>query len=206
MADWKALREWSQRVAGLPIGDALIDQLRVYVDLLRLWNRKVSLVASSDPEVVLAKHVADSLFAAAHCRQADAIVDLGSGAGFPGLVIAMAAPAVRVTLIEARGKKVSFLEEVCRVAKLPNATPIHGRIEVVAAEPQHHAAYPIATSRALADLQLLRALAAPLLRSEGRLVAMRSASASVPQGADPIRYTLPDGTPRALLIEERGAV
>ena len=190
MADWQELRSWSRRVAGLELPDAALDQLRRYVDLLTIWNRKVSLVASAKPSVVLVKHVADSLFAAAHCRDAGAVMDLGSGAGFPGLVVALISPSTRVTLIEARGKKVSFLEEVCRVLALGNAEPIHGRIEAVAGEERHCGAYDLVTSRALADVDALRDFAAPFLRPGGRLLAMRSAGAAIPTGAERIEYCL----------------
>lgn len=203
MADWQALRDWTRRFAGFEISGAQLDALRAYVDLLRLWNQKVSLVGSADVDVLLNKHLADSLFAAAHCRDAAAIVDLGSGAGFPGLVIALVCREARVTLIEARGKKVSFLEEVCRVAGLDNARPLHGRIEVASVQPTYRGAFDLATSRALADLVLLRQLSRPFLRPHGRLLAMRSATAAASAGARRVDYTLPDGTPRALLIEER---
>jgi 16S rRNA (guanine527-N7)-methyltransferase len=200
VAEWKALRQWARTATGLELGDPAVDQLRRYVELLRVWNRKLALVADDDPTVVLHRHVADSLFAAAHCRDARAVADLGSGAGFPGLVIAITWPATRVTLIEARGKKVSFLEEACRTAGIRNAEPIHGRIEAVSREARHRSAYDCVTSRALADLDVLRSLARPLARENCRLVAMRSASAAVPAGADRIDYTLPDGTPRTLVI------
>ncbi|MBX3024781.1 16S rRNA (guanine(527)-N(7))-methyltransferase RsmG [bacterium] len=204
MADWQALRDWTRRSTGFELNEAHVDALRAYVDLLRLWNRRVSLVGSAeDVDLLLNKHLADSLFAAAHCRDASAIVDLGSGAGFPGLVIAMVCPGARVTLIEARGKKVSFLEEVCRVASLGNARPMHARIEVMAAEQDQRGAYDLATSRALGDLVLLRELSRPFLRPHGQLLAMRAASAAVPAGARRVDYTLPDGTPRTLLFEQR---
>jgi 16S rRNA (guanine527-N7)-methyltransferase len=199
VADWGALREWSRSTAALELSEAAVDQLRCYVDLLRVWNRKVALVARDDPTVVLHKHVADSLFAAAHCQAASAVIDLGSGAGFPGLVIAIIWPKTRVTLIEARGKKVSFLEEVCRVAALDNAEPIHGRIEAVSGEERHRLAYDVVTSRALADIDVLRSLGAPFARESCRLLAMRTATTTVPEGANRLDYVLPDGTPRSLV-------
>ena len=199
MADWQALRDWSRTTAALELTEAAADQLRCYVDLLRVWNRKVALVARDDPTLVLHKHVADSLFAAAHCRSANAAVDLGSGAGFPGLVIAIVWPTIRVTLIEARGKKVSFLEEVCRVAGLDNAEPIHGRIEAVSGEERHRAAYDCVTSRALADMDILQSLSRPFARGNCRLLAMRTAATAIPAGAERLDYVLPDGTPRSLL-------
>lgn len=199
MPAWERLLGWSRDVAGLPLSDRAVGQLRRYVDVLRLWNRKLALVAQDDIDTLLDRHVADSLFAAAHCADASAVADLGSGAGFPGLVIAVAHPDSRVTLIEARGKKVSFLEEACRIAGIRNAEPVHGRIETVSATPRHHAAYRRITSRALADLDALRRLAVPLAAPEATLIAMRSAAAAVPADARCIEYVLPDGTPRALL-------
>jgi 16S rRNA (guanine527-N7)-methyltransferase len=197
--EWERLREWSRRVAGLALSDGATDQLQRYVDVLRVWNRKVALVSQDDLAVVLDKHVADALFAAAHCRDARAVADLGSGAGFPGLVIAIVWPTLRVTLIEARGKKVSFLEEACRVATVGNANPVQGRIEAVSADPHHRGAYDRVTSRALADLDALRTLAQPLAAPGGILLAMRSAAAPVPSDARRIDYALPDGTPRVLV-------
>lgn len=199
VADWAALRQWTRAAAGLELDDPVLDQLQRYVALLRVWNRKLALVSNDDPAVILRRHLADSLFAAAHCPDAGAIVDLGSGAGFPGLVIAIARPATRVALIEARGKKVSFLEEACRTAGIRNAEPIHGRIEAVSREAGHRAAYACITSRALADIDVLRTLADPLAADACSLLAMRAAAATVPPGAARIDYTLPDGTPRTLV-------
>jgi 16S rRNA (guanine527-N7)-methyltransferase len=197
--EWERLETWSSQAAGLALSDRVLDQLRRYVQLLRVWNRKVALVARDDLAVVLHKHVADSLFAAAHCPALGALADLGSGAGFPGLVIAIVRPALRVTLIEARGKKVSFLEEARRVAGIDNAEPIHGRIEEVSADPDRRQAYQCVTSRALADLEVLRRLAAPLAAPGAILLAMRSAAAPVPTDAGHVDYCLPDGTPRTLV-------
>ena len=199
MPEWERLRGWSRQSAGLSLTDEAMDQLRRYVEVLLVWNRKVALVAQDDLRSVLDKHVADSLFVAAHCGGVRAAADLGSGAGFPGLVIAIVHPEVRVALIEARGKKVSFLEEARRAARIRHAEPVHGRIEAVASSPQHRAAYDRITSRALADLDVLRVLAQPLAAPEAVLLAMRAASAPVPAGAQRIDYSLPDGTPRALV-------
>ena len=199
MSDWNSLQEWSRTAAGLELSDGVVGQLRRYVDALRVWNRKMALVARADLSTILDKHLADSLFAAAHCPAEATVADLGSGAGFPGLVIAIVRPAARVTLIEARGKKVSFLEEACRVAGIRNAEPIHARIEDAARTPPHPRRYDFVTSRALADLDALRTLAKPLAAPGARLVAMRSAAGDVPAGAERIDYLLPDGTPRALV-------
>ena len=202
-SEWCALVEWAAAKASLVLAPAQIDQLRAYLDTLLLWNRKLALVSQRDPEQILTKHFADSLFAASHCSDGEAVVDLGSGAGFPGLPIAVSRPASPVCLIESRGRKVSFLEEACRAASIRNTTVRNARIETVAAEPAHHQRYAVATARALARTDRLLALARPLLAPGGRAIAMRSVGEALdgdPPGAEEIRYELPDGTPRRLLI------
>jgi 16S rRNA (guanine527-N7)-methyltransferase len=199
VSDWASLQEWSRVAAGLELSDIVVGQLRQYVEALRIWNRKMALVARADLSIILDKHVADSLFAAAHCPANAAVADLGSGAGFPGMVIAIVRPAAHVALIEARGKKVSFLEEACRVAGIRNAAPVHARIEEAALTEAHQHRYDWVTSRALTDLDELRGLATPLAVPGARLVAMRSAAADIPAGAERLEYLLPDGTPRALV-------
>jgi 16S rRNA (guanine527-N7)-methyltransferase len=92
VSDWSSLQEWSRTAAGLELSDGVVGQLRRYVDALRVWNRKMALVARADLSTILDKHIADSLFAAAHCPAESTVADLGSGAGFPGLVIAIVRP------------------------------------------------------------------------------------------------------------------
>lgn len=200
MHDWDSLRDWATRVAGLDLTAAALHQLRRYADQLLQWNRKVALVSRGDIESVLVKHVADSLVAAAHCGAARTIADLGSGAGFPGLVIAIVHPGATVCVIESRGKKVSFLEEAVRCAAIANAEVVQARIEALAVDARHRGRYDLVTSRALADIDQLVALARPLAADGARLLAMRAAGAPVPDGAETIEYELPDHTPRRLAL------
>lgn len=201
-AAWDAVRAWSAETAGLELTADLLERLRAYVETLLFWNRTIALVSQNDPGAILAKHVADSLVAAAHCGDHDRAVDLGSGAGFPGLVIAIVRPHASVALVESRGKKVSFLEEAIRAAGASNARVHHARIEALARHPDHRGRYAIATARALTDLSGFLALATPFLAPGGRALAMRADSESTPSDHPPTgerRYTLPDGTPRRLL-------
>ena len=103
-----------------------------YIDLLVKWNARINLTAVRDPEEMVTRHFGESFFAArifaAH-GAARQLVDVGSGAGFPGLPLAMLLPAARVTLIEANGKKVTFLREVIRALDLKNVSVFAGRAE-----------------------------------------------------------------------------
>lgn len=204
MPDWSALCAWTREVAGLELADAQIAQLAAHLDILLFWNRRLALVSQRDPEVIVAKHVADSLFAAAHCAGAARIADLGSGAGFPGLPIAICWPDAWVILIESRGKKATFLEEAARAAHTRNLTVCNARIEVLAATDQHASQYGVVTARALTDLQRFADLARPFLAPDGRALAMRSSAdrhgSAGPVPAEVISYQLPDGTPRRLMV------
>jgi len=201
-SEWRALGEWVASTAGLALTSVQLEQLRTYLATLLVWNRKLALVSQHDPVQIIAKHVADSLFAASRCSDGEAIVDLGSGAGFPGLPIAIARPASRVCLIESRGKKVSFLGEARRAAQIRNAIICDGRIETVAAMPAHRGRYAVATARALTSMSAFLELAGPFLAPGGRALGMRSTEEplSNSHSAEEIPYQLPDGTRRRLLV------
>ncbi len=94
--------------------ELLLTQLSVYLDLLLKWNARTNLTAIRDPEEIVRRHFGESLFVAAHLPVSGNLLDLGSGAGFPGLPIQLAIPALRVTLAESQNKKASFLREVVR--------------------------------------------------------------------------------------------
>jgi 16S rRNA (guanine527-N7)-methyltransferase len=139
-------------------------RLKLYADLLRKWQAQINLVSRETMSSLWERHVADSLQLRAHIgKGAKSIIDLGSGAGLPGLVLALAYPEYRVTLIESNGKKAAFLGEVARRAQI-NVQIIRDRVENVDSEPFRSAA-PVITSRALAPLHRLLSLAAPLLET-----------------------------------------
>ena len=200
---WEGLRDWATATAGLALTADQIDRLARYLDVLLLWNRRISLVSQRAPAEIIAKHVADSLFVASCCAEGEPVIDLGSGAGFPGLPIAVARPGARVCVVESRGKKASFLEEARRVASIPNALICHRRIESMALDSAHRGRYTVATARALTNPVAFFRLARPFLAAGGWAIAMCSiGQAGAPElpDAEEIRYLLPDRIPRRLLI------
>jgi 16S rRNA (guanine527-N7)-methyltransferase len=199
LPDWAAAQ-------GIVLGPAQTRQLSTYLDTLLLWAKRVDLVSQSEPDVIVTKHFADSLVPARFCPEDGTIADIGSGAGFPGLVLAIALPQASVRVIESRAKRASFLAEVVRVAKIGNAAVVHGRAEELG--DQHREAYDLTISRALGTLSEFLALSRPLLRPSGRVLAMKG-----PRFAEEIdalpdprpahdlihQYRLPDGSERALV-------
>lgn len=115
------------------VGDpSLIERIRAYIALLLEWNKKISLTTIADPIEIVKFHFGESLFAASTLKISDGrLADVGSGAGFPGLPLAIAIPRLHVTLIESSAKKAAFLSEVARRLALAKVTVLRTRMEDV---------------------------------------------------------------------------
>jgi 16S rRNA (guanine527-N7)-methyltransferase len=154
---------------------AVVARLKSLQSLLLEYNQHTNLTAIRDPLDVEVKLLADSLALVPliHAemlregREAIRLIDIGTGAGFPGLPIAIANPAIQVTLVDATKKKVDFIEHAANKLNLPNAIPIHARSEEIAHQQAHREAYDIITARALASLPALIELCLPLIRVGG---------------------------------------
>ena len=115
--------------AGISLGERVIEQLGIHFDLLLRWNSRMNLSAVREPEAIARRHFLESIFAAQHVPQdVETLLDFGSGAGFPGLPIAVLRPEIRVTLAESQTKKGAFLREVVRNAGL-SCVVYEGRVE-----------------------------------------------------------------------------
>ncbi len=167
-----ALRaELDAGLAALGLETALATPLLDYLALLDRWNRTYNLTAIRDPREMVAKHLLDSLAMHAYVRDIGTLADLGSGAGLPGIPLAIAVPALEVTLVESNGKKARFLREAVRTLRLRNA-----RVAEVRAENfDEPGMFDAITARALATLAELLAVGAHLLAPGGRLLAMKAA-------------------------------
>jgi 16S rRNA (guanine527-N7)-methyltransferase len=159
-------------VAGLTSGQ--LGQLGRYRDLLLEWNARFNLTAIKEPKaierllVLGAVRMLPALDAFLGKGTTGRLVDVGSGAGFPGLVLKIARPALHVTLIEATGKKVTFLQTVIDDLGLDRVTALHGRAEDLGHEPEYRGKFDVATARAVESLPALIEICFPLLRIRGR--------------------------------------
>ena len=171
----------------LRLGPAAQAGIEAHVRLLMAWNGAINLTAIRDPEAIALEHVADSLTAVAIIEAADlgrrpAILDVGSGAGYPGLPIGLALPAGRLTLIDSVAKKARFLQvagdaalgaAAVRGLDGPTLEVVAGRAESVAHDRRRRGRYDLVTARAIGSLAELVELALPMLRPGGRLVAWK---------------------------------
>lgn len=153
---------------GVPADGTLVKTLLDYLVLLLEWNRAYNLTAVRTPEAMLPLHLLDSLSVAPHVS-GDSLSDIGSGAGLPGIPLALLHPARRVRLIESNGKKARFLRHVVRTLALDNVDVLQLRAEAVPALP----AQDMVIARALSSLADLVRLGGPMLKSEGELLAMK---------------------------------
>ena len=160
---------------GAVLAPEAAERLEWLADELLRWNRTHNLTAITDPLAVREKHIIDSLTLLPLLAGAGRLLDLGSGPGFPALPVKIALPALEVVSVDAVGKKIAFQRHVVRTLRLTGFTAVHARAETLAAGPQRGAGFDVVTARALGSLPLLVRLAAPLLASGGRLIAMKGA-------------------------------
>ena len=170
-------QDWSSPAASSPKGTAplsaeQLNNISIYIDLLLRWNVRVNLTAIRQPEEIVTRHFGESLFAARHLLptpQLDPstptgrLIDIGSGAGFPGLAIKIWAPDIHGTLIESNHKKATFLREVIRRLTLINIDVFPGRAEDFSAPAE------LVTLRAVERFELILPTAVRLVADDGRL-------------------------------------
>jgi len=165
------LRDGAQ-LLGLHLGEAQVGQLLDYLDLIQKWNKVYNLTAVRDPAEMLTHHLLDSLAAVGPLRrqtggQAVPLLDVGSGAGLPGVVFAVCCPEVRVDCVDTVAKKAAFIQQAAVALKLPNLKGLHARVENLAGP------YDIACSRAFASLADFVNWSATALAGEGVWLAMK---------------------------------
>lgn len=164
---------------GIEISDDLGEKLEVYARLLKEWNDKINLTAITDDEGIAIKHFLDCLLVskAAQFKSGDKVIDVGTGAGFPGLVIAAAFPEVQVTLLDSTGKKLKAVENIRQEMGVQNAEVVHMRAEDAGKKPEFREKYDFATARAVAELRVLLEYTLPFVKVGGKFLSLKGASA-----------------------------
>lgn len=163
--------------SGLALSPAQLEAFAVYNDLLLAWNEKVNLTAITAPQEVAVKHVVDSLscYDAGFFPAGCSLVDVGTGAGFPGLPLKIYRPDIRLTLLDSLNKRLAFLAEVVARLGLTGVALVHARAEEAGRQKDHRERYQVATSRAVARLNALAELCLPLVDVGGHFVALKGA-------------------------------
>ena len=162
-----------QGLPALGLGPELIEPLETFSRMLLEKNQVMNLTAITDPRDVAALHLLDSLALVKLAGlESQRVVDVGTGAGFPGAPLAIALPGLHVTLLDSLGKRIDFLREICGALGLDNVECVHGRAEEFAGERRE--TFDLAVSRAVAALPVLCELCLPLVKVGGAFWAMKS--------------------------------
>jgi 16S rRNA (guanine527-N7)-methyltransferase len=203
-----AALEESATALGIDIGGAAQARLLAYLALLQKWNRVYRLTGARDARDILVRHVLDALAVVPHVT-ATTVLDVGSGAGLPGIPIAIALPAAQVTLIDSSEKKAAFLQQALIELKLDNVAVICERVEIWnPGEP-----FDLVISRAFSDLAEFARLAGRLCAKRGALAAMKGLYPSEELARVPKEFKLQRVVPlrvpglraaRHLVLLERG--
>lgn len=160
-----------------PTGDQ-IDKLCRYADLLLAQNKVMNLTAITQPEEVARLHFLDSaaltLWQDPGWLAGKSVIDVGTGAGFPGMVLKILEPTISLTLADSLGKRVHWLETVCEALSLDGVRCLHVRAEELALDPAYRDSFDVATSRAVASFPLLCELCLPYVKVGGAFLAMKS--------------------------------
>ncbi len=159
---------------GHAVSDEQLAKLEAYKDLLLEWNKVMNLTAITEEDQIWEKHFYDSVTPFLK-EEFETLCDVGSGAGFPGIPVQILWPEKKITLVEPLQKRCRFLNEVKDRLHLDNLTVVNARAEDYAAD--HRESFDAASARAVARLALLLELTAPLVRKDGRLIALKGRSA-----------------------------
>ena len=161
---------------GLTPPPAAAEQMEIYAGLLLEQNKVMNLTAITDPEQVARLHFLDSaaLLGCAGDLSGRTLIDVGTGAGFPGLVLKILVPSLQVTLLDSLGKRVDWLRETADQLGLEGVTCLHARAEEQALVKGFRDSFDFAAARAVADLRLLSELCLPFVRPGGTFLAMKS--------------------------------
>ncbi len=160
---------------GIELTDRQIEQFMVYKALLVEWNEKMNLTAITEDREVITKHFLDCLtvYSSLDLTEIETVADVGTGAGFPGMVLKIAFPHLKMTLIDSLNKRLNFLNHVITTLELKEIVCVHGRAEDVGQNKLYREQFDVCASRAVANLATLSEYTLPFVKQGGYLIALK---------------------------------
>lgn len=161
---------------GITLSEIQMYQFDKYYEMLTEWNKVMNLTGITEYNEVLLKHFIDSLTIVRliNMSQVDTLIDIGTGAGFPGLPVKIVFPHIKVVLLDSLNKRIKFLNEVAAETKLENVITLHGRAEDYAKKKEYREKFDLCVSRAVANLSTLSEYCLPFVKMEGAFVSYKS--------------------------------
>ncbi len=166
----------SLKKLNIELSDLQLEQFYKYMNILIEWNKVMNLTAIIEPNEIVTKHFVDSLTILNKVGKNSTIIDVGTGAGFPGIPIKIAFPETEVVLLDSLNKRIRFLDEVIEKLNLKNIKAIHGRAEDYGRDKEHREKYDIAVARAVAPLNILLEYLMPFVKTGGKCICMKGSN------------------------------
>lgn len=165
---------------GISLCDEQVEKFLIYYEMLIEWNEKINLTAIKNYEDVMKKHFVDSLSLVKVCDLTGSLslIDVGTGAGFPGLALKIAFPDMKVTLLDSLGKRIHFLDEVILKLGIQGVNTVHGRAEDYAKQGKFRESFDLCVSRAVANLSTLAEYCLPFVKVDGLFISYKSEKVS----------------------------
>ena len=161
------------RGLGVEITDEQLDRLEKYAELLVEGNKKMNLTAITDTEGIAVKHFLDSITAVCTGKIGERVIDVGTGAGFPGLVLKIMRPEIKLTLLDSLNKRIGFLKETAAALGFDDIEFIHGRAEDFGVNSAYRGKFDTVVSRAVANMRVLSEWCIPFLKNGGYFLALK---------------------------------
>ncbi len=165
--------EKEAKLININLDKTQLNKFFIYMQLLLEWNAKINLTAITEEKEIIQKHFIDSLTINKYINDNMSIIDVGTGAGFPGIPIKIVRDSIKVSLLDALNKRLLFLQDVIQKIELKDIQTIHFRAEEVGKNPIYREKYDIATSRAVAPLNTLVEYLLPLVKLNGKCICMK---------------------------------
>ena len=157
---------------GIDLSRESIDKFFKYMEILKEWNKKINLTAITEKNEIILKHFIDSLTIFSFMNDNDKVIDIGTGAGFPGIPLKIS-KNINLTLLDSLKKRIIFLQNVIDELNLENVECIHGRTEDIARQKKYREVYDVATARAVARLNVLAEYCLPYVKINGAFICMK---------------------------------
>lgn len=171
--EFKDTMKFYLKELNINLSENQLEQFYDYMNILTEWNKVMNLTAITEPKEIIIKHFVDSLTVLNKIDKKATIIDVGTGAGFPGIPIKIACPSVKVVLLDSLNKRINFLNEVINKLKLENIKTFHGRAEDYGKDKNHREKYDIAIARAVAPLNVLIEYLMPFVKLNGKCICMK---------------------------------
>ncbi len=171
----KKIKEQAKLI-NIELTDLQGGQLYIYMKLLLEWNEKMNLTAITEIEDIIKKHFIDSLTINSYIKETEKVIDVGTGAGFPGIPLKILKEKCEVVLLDALNKRLNFLEEVINRNNLQNISTVHYRAEEAGKDRKYREKFDVATSRAVAPLNVLVEYLLPLVKIGGKCICMKGSN------------------------------